>query len=183
MTFLRRAFPRLGTPRQAEVPARALELYYPLDYVSIVEHYAHAEGLPSPLVMAMIRQESGFDTHARSWAGAHGLMQLMPRTARGLAHRLGIRYSLRKLSDPRVNIRLGTSYFAHLMRMFDDNVELALAGYDRGPYHIKRIWRRSAPDTGLDRFVEGLDADEARSYVKRILLFADSYHRLYPQLH
>ncbi len=182
MTFLRRAFPELGTPQQDDLPLRALELYYPLDYVSIVERYAHAEGLPATLVMAMIRQESGFDPHARSWAGAHGLMQLMPRTARGLARRLGIRYSLGRLSDPRINIRLGTSYFAHLMRMFDDHVELALAGYNRGPYHILKLWRRSAPETGLDRFVEGLDADEARSYVKRILLFADSYRRLYPQL-
>lgn len=182
MTFLSRAFPALGTPRQDELPARALELYYPLEYVSIVKRYAREEGLSSPLVMAMIRQESGFDPHARSWAGAHGLMQLMPRTARGLARSLGMRYSLGRLSDPRINIRLGTSYLAHLMRMFNDHVELALAGYNRGPYHIKRLWHRAPPNTGLDRFVEGLDADEARSYVKRILLFADSYSRLYPQL-
>jgi soluble lytic murein transglycosylase-like protein len=64
--------------------------------------------------------------------------------------------------------------------MFDGNVELALAGYNGGPYRIKRLWRENA-DGELDRFLEGLDIEESKVYVKRILVLSDSYRQLYPE--
>ena len=63
--------------------------------------------------------------------------------------------------------------------MFGGNVELALAGYNGGPYRIKRLWRE-AGSGDLDRFVEGLSIEESKIYVKRILVLSDSYSRLYP---
>ena len=85
----------------------------------------------------MIRQESAFDPQARSRAGARGLMQLMPATAREWAQRLGLPYSTARLHDPDYSIRLGTAYFANVLNLFDGTTELALAGYNGGPTRIR----------------------------------------------
>ncbi|MEM7482293.1 MAG: transglycosylase SLT domain-containing protein [Acidobacteriota bacterium] len=173
---IRQAFPALGSAEQAGVPERALELYYPVQYEDLIRRHARDQGLPLHLVLGMIRQESAFDLQAQSWAGARGLMQLMPATGREVAGRLGLRWSRSRLADPAFNVQLGTAYFREVLAMFDGNVELALAGYNGGPYRIKRLWRQS-PDGELDVFVEGLKIEESRNYVKRILLLSDSYRR------
>lgn len=181
MDQLRKAFPALGTPLQAAVPAAALELYYPLHYRDSVERWAEARKLPVPLVLGVIRQESAFDLAATSSAGARGLMQLMPGTARDTANKLGLGFASDKLYDPDYSLRLGTAYFAHVLEIFDGNVELALAGYNSGPYRLKRQWNESRQHE-LDAFIEDLQFEESKTYVRRILLLSDSYARLYPEL-
>ena len=176
---LSRAFPQLGRLEQASAPEAAVRLYYPTDYESIVRRFAGAGGIPAPLLFAMIRQESAFDPEAVSRSGARGLMQLMPATGRELAGRLRLHYSSQRLSDPEFNIQLGSTYFRQLLEMFDGNVELALAGYNAGPYRIKRMWRSEGSAAELDLFLEGLGLSETTRYVKRILLFNDTYQRLY----
>ena len=136
------------------------------------------ERIPVPLLFAMIRQESAFDPTAVSRSGARGLMQLMPSTGRELAQRLRLSFTDGRLSDPEFNVRLGSSYFRQLLEMFDGNEELALAGYNGGPYRIRRLWRSEGSAAELDRFVEGLKMPETRRYVKRIVLFRDTYARL-----
>jgi soluble lytic murein transglycosylase-like protein len=175
-------FPALGGPHQASIPLEARRMYYPLDFQELVSRHAETHDLPPTLVLAMIRQESAFDPSARSWAGARGLMQLMPATGRELARRIGVKYSTDRLSDPDFSIRLGTTYFSQVLEMFEGNEVLALAGYNGGPYRIKRLWRKSGSNAELDYFVEGLSLPETRSYVKRILLFSDSYRQLYDGL-
>jgi soluble lytic murein transglycosylase len=177
---IRDAFPALGTPHQARLPEEALRLYYPLEYQETIRSWAARNSLPTNLVFGIVRQESAFDTQAQSWAGARGLMQLMPGTARELAGRFGLPYSHEKLSDPEFNIRLGTTYFSQVLDMFDGNQELALAGYNGGPYRIKRWWREWG-SSDIDRFLESLSLEESRTYVKRIVLISDSYRQLYPQ--
>lgn len=177
---LRRAFPALGTTAQARVPRAALELYYPLLHTEAVDVWATRHRLPNSLVFGVIRQESAFDAAATSWAGARGLMQIMPATARELAQRQGLRYWQDRLYEPEFSLRLGTSYLRQMLDMFDGSVELALAGYNGGPYRIKRLWRE-AESSQLDAFIEGLHIEEPRTYVKRILLWIDSYERLYPE--
>ena len=174
-----RAFPTLGRIGQTDVPERALRLYYPLAYDELIRGYASERRLPVDLVFAMIRQESAFDAGAHSWAGARGLMQVMPATGRELARRLRVPYSSARLKDPDVSVQLGTEYFRQVLEMFDGNVELALAGYNGGPYRIKRLWREAPPGQEIDAFIEGLGIEETKTYVKRILLFSDSYNRLY----
>ena len=181
MDQLRQAFPALGTPLQAAVPAAALELYYPLHYRDAVERWAAARDLPVPLVLGLIRQESAFDLTATSSAGARGLMQLMPGTARDEAKKLGVGFATDKLYDPDYSLQLGTSYFAHVLALFDGNVELALAGYNSGPYRLKRQWKE-ARHREVDAFIEDLQLEEPKTYVRRILLLSDSYARLYPEL-
>jgi len=177
---IRDAFPALGTPHQAHLPEEARHLYYPLDYQETIRTWALRNGLPVHLVLGIVRQESAFDPQAQSWAGARGLMQLMPATARELAGRYGLPYAHDKLDDPEFNIRLGTTYFSHVLEMFGGNQELALAGYNGGPYRIKRLWKEWG-SSDIDRFLESLSLEESRIYVKRITLISDSYRQLYPQ--
>ncbi|HEX6898412.1 MAG TPA: transglycosylase SLT domain-containing protein [Thermoanaerobaculia bacterium] len=176
---IRDAFPSLGGPFQASVPDEARRLYYPVEHQDTIRTWAAQNRLPNHLVMGIIRQESAFDTNAQSWAGARGLMQLMPATARELAVKNGLVYSHDKLSDPAFNVRLGTTYFRQVFNMFDENLELSLAGYNGGPYRIKRLWNESG-NGELDRFLEGLGIEESKTYVKRILVLSDSYRQLYP---
>ena len=96
-----------------------------------------------------------------------------------MAQRLGLSYSPDKLTEPDFNLQVGTTYFRQVMGMFDGNLELALAGYNGGPYRIKRLWNENRGGD-LDRFLEGLGIEESKTYVKRILLLSDSYRQLYP---
>ncbi|RPH53530.1 hypothetical protein EHM82_08280, partial [bacterium] len=180
MIVIRDAFPALGGPFQATLPMEARRIYYPLDYQDPIRTWASTNRLPVHLVYGIIRQESAFDPNAQSWAGARGLMQLMPATARELATKAGLPYSHERLSDPYYNVRLGTTYFRQVYSMFDENLELSLAGYNGGPYRIKRLWNEAGARE-LDRFLEGLGIEESKTYVKRILVLSDSYRQLYPQ--
>ena len=173
-----RAFPQLGTLQQASAPREAQRLYYPTAFEPIVHRFADSQKIPAPLLFAMIRQESAFDPAAVSRSGARGLMQLMPSTGRELAQRLRLSYSSGRLSDPEFNIHLGTSYFRQLLEMFGGSEELALAGYNGGPFRIKRLWRDAGAAAELDLFLEGLSLAETTRYVKRIVLFRDTYDRL-----
>jgi len=177
---IRDAFPALGGPFQATLPEEARRLYYPIDYQEPIRTWAAMNRLPPYLVFGIIRQESAFDAAAQSWSGARGLMQLMPSTARELALKNGLFYSHDMLIDPAFNVRLGTTYFRQVFSMFDENLELALAGYNGGPYRIKRLWQESGGNE-VDRFLEGLGMEEPKTYVKRILVLSDSYRQLYPQ--
>jgi soluble lytic murein transglycosylase-like protein len=176
---IREAFPALGGPFQAGVPEEALHLYYPLEYQEPIRTWSRAHHVPPYLVDGIIRQESAFDANAKSAAGARGLMQLMPATARELARSLGLSFSQDRMDEPAFNVQVGTLYLRQVLSMFDNNLELALAGYNGGPFRIKRLWHQSgSPD--LDRFLEGLTIEQSKVYVKRILVLSDSYRQLYP---
>jgi soluble lytic murein transglycosylase-like protein/thioredoxin-like negative regulator of GroEL len=181
IALLREAFPALGGPQQSTVPEEILRAYYPMDYQETIVAAARANGLPPSLVAGIIRQESAFDPRATSPVGARGLMQLMPPTAKEMASRLDARFPEDGLYDPEFSIELGSAYVKQLLRMFDGNVELALAGYNGGPNRILRLWNEAGPAPELDAFVENLGLEESRDYVKRILVLADSYRQLYPE--
>jgi soluble lytic murein transglycosylase-like protein len=179
---LRKAFPQLATAHQESVPRSALELYYPRPYSVEVARFAAERSLPASLVFGIVHQESGFDPAAKSRSGARGLMQLMPATGKEVARRLGMTYSTQRLFEPEYSLRLGTTYFRQMLGMFDNRVELALAGYNGGPGRIGRLWREQQTPGEVDRFLEGLSLVESRNYVKRILVLAESYRSLYSDL-
>ena len=129
-----------------------------------------------------MHQESGFDPAAKSRSGARGLMQIMPSTGKELARRLGMPFSTQRLFEPEYSLRLGTTYFRQMLGIFDNRVELALAGYNGGPGRIGRLWREQQSAGEVDRFLEGLTIVESRNYVKRILVLAESYRSLYSDL-
>ncbi len=182
LLLLREAFPALGGAYQASVPAEILLAYYPLEHGDAIREYARQAGVPASLVAGIIRQESAFDERATSPVGARGLMQVMPLTAQEVSRKVGIPYRPESLYDPEVSVQLGSFYFGELLRRFDGNVELALAGYNGGPNRMYRLWSESGPEPRMDDFLETLDIDESRNYVKRILILADSYRQLYPSL-
>ncbi|MEO8277048.1 MAG: lytic transglycosylase domain-containing protein [Thermoanaerobaculia bacterium] len=179
---LRTAFPRLATAHQETVPRVALDLFYPRAFAGDVTRLAGERSLPASLVFGIVHQESGFDPVAKSHAGARGLMQIMPATGRELAKRLGMTFSSQRLFEPEYSLRLGTTYFRQLMAMFDNRLELALAGYNGGPGRIQRLWREQPSNGEVDQFLEGLQPTESRNYVKRILVLAESYRSLYSDL-
>ena len=179
---LRKAFPQLATAHQETVPRAALELYYPRPFADQVARFAGEKALPTSLVFGIVHQESGFDPTAKSRSGARGLMQLMPSTGKELARRLGMPYSTQRLFEPEYSLRLGTTYFRQMLGIFDNRVELALAGYNGGPGRIGRLWREQQTAGEIDRFLEGLSIVESRNYVKRILVLAESYRSLYSDL-
>ena len=176
---LRGAFPALASPYQGATPGPVLAAYYPFLYGDEIEENARRTRLPPHLVAGIIRQESAFDVRAESWAGARGLMQLMPATAKEVAGKLGRVHRPSELFDPEYSILLGSTYFRYVLDRFDGNVELALAGYNGGPNRIRRLWREAGRNPELDWFVETLPIPESQDYVKRILVLADSYRQLY----
>jgi soluble lytic murein transglycosylase len=127
-----------------------------------------------PLVLAMIRQESAFYVKAKSHAGARGLLQLMPATAKKVASQIGISYSKRRLTtDPAYNLKLGRHYIEGLLGNFKGSYIMAIAGYNAGPSRVKRWVRRFGDprDSNVNAidWVEMIPFDETRNYVQRVL--------------
>lgn len=124
------------------------------------------------IIHAISRQESQFDSQAVSRAGARGLMQLMPGTARDTARRLGIDQENLSLFDPQVNVTLGASYFRRMLNNYGGSHVLAIAAYNAGPGNVNR-WIRNIgdPRTNMDvlDWIEAIPFSETRNYVQRVL--------------
>ncbi len=148
-----------------------LEMFYPLRRFEVIEK--HKQKVDPYLVAALIRQESGFNERARSPAGAMGLMQLMPGTARRME-----RVSKRELYDAKTNIRLGVRFFYHLLNRYDYNADLALAAYNAGPERVD-TWRKRYPVADTVLFVDLIPFKETRDYVALISRNYFWYSRLY----
>lgn len=133
-----------------------------------------AGGPDRAVVLALIRQESGFDREAVSPSGARGLMQLMPQTAVGVAAGLGVPLSLAALTeDTALNMRLGTAYLQTMLGTFTNALPLALAAYNAGPTRVRQ-WLAENGDpreAGRDMvdWIELIPFGETRNYVQRVL--------------
>jgi soluble lytic murein transglycosylase len=179
--LVKSAFPEMGTARESSVPEQWRRLYYPIDPDGAVESSAREFGLDRSLWLALVRQESAFNSRARSRAGAVGMTQLMPGTARRLSRKvLRKKFQNAFLYDPAVNVRLGASYLRSLLDEFDNDKLMAVASYNAGPGRI-RGFLRDNPDLAADTRLESLPFPETRDYVRRVFLFAESYRELYPE--
>jgi soluble lytic murein transglycosylase len=140
-----------------------LSLFFPLTKENRHLLYTYTgQGIDPYLVAALIRQESGFISSARSPAGALGLMQLMPATAGRME-----RVSRRDLLDGRTNVRLGVRYFRQLVERFSGKVDLALAAYNAGPERVED-WKRRYQVEDPVLFVDLIPFKETREYVSLI---------------
>src|SRR5262249_48646442 len=140
---------------------------------------AASQAAVDPLVVAaVVREESSFYPQARSRVGARGLMQLMPDTARPMAHarRLAWRDG-DALDDPAVSLELGAGFLATLLREFGD-ARLAAAAYNAGPTRGREWWAGRRSDD-LDGWVEQIPFNQTRAFVKRVMFSWDEYRRLY----
>jgi soluble lytic murein transglycosylase len=130
--------------------------------------------LETPLVLAVIRQESAFHLEAVSRAGARGLMRLLPSTAHQVARAANLSYSKHKLTaDPVYNLKLGQAYLRDLLAEFEGSYVLALAAYNAGPKRAREWLKeigdpRSSADDAID-WVEMIPYEETRNYVQRVL--------------
>lgn len=134
-------------------------------------------------IHAITRQESQFDRQAISHAGARGMMQLMPGTAREVAGKLGLSYDAGSLtSDTNYNLTLGSTYFQQMLRYFGGSYPLAVAAYNAGPGNVNK-WLRANGDPrggGIDMvdWIEAIPIFETRNYVQRVLENAVVYDTL-----
>ena len=150
----------------------------------------HSANVPSgrawSLVHGITRQESSFDKAAVSHAGARGMMQLMPGTAREQAGKMGLGYDYGGLtSNPSYNVMLGSAYFQRLVRMWDGNYPLAVASYNAGAGNVRK-WVNSYGDprgnVDIVSWIEKIPFEETRGYVQRVLENSVVYDRLNPTL-
>ena len=167
----RLARPDIGVwiSRQASADKVTLVKYgYPIPF------YDYPDVPEKAFILAVARQESNFDPTARSGAGARGLMQLMPATARTVARAARVRYVRDKLTkDPAYNLKIGSTYLNALFDAFDGSYVLAIAAYNAGPSRTRQ-WIRQFGDP-RDRDIDAIDwiekipFSETRNYVQRVM--------------
>lgn len=141
------------------------------------------------LVHSIIRQESVFDARAKSGAGAMGLMQLMPATARKIAQQNKLRFSSSKLLDPDYNVTIGSRYLASLVDNYNGSYVLAIAAYNAGPGNVSK-WIRDLGDpregNDVDKtvdWIESIPFKETRNYVHRVMEALQVYrHSIHPEM-
>jgi soluble lytic murein transglycosylase-like protein len=126
-------------------------------YESTINYYAGRYRLPKSLLHAVITAESAYDPNAISRAGAVGLMQLMPETAK--------RYGVNNRRNPSANVNGGTRYLSDLLKMFNNNIVLALAAYNAGEGAVKRHGNKVPP------------YNETRNYVKKVIAYYKEYKK------
>lgn len=144
-------------------------LNYPLRYLTpyrdLVVHYGQQHQVDPAWVYGLIRQESRFMIGAKSSAGAQGLMQVMPATAREIARKIGMNSN--ELYTIEGNVRMGTWYMADSRRRLQNNEVLATAGYNAGPARARR-WQADSVLEGAI-YAETIPFNETRDYVKRVM--------------
>lgn len=179
ITAMRRAYPQFMADGGQALPTEILKVIFPLQYWDVIRQNAAARNLDPYLVAALVAQESTFQADVRSAANAWGLMQIVPATGRRYAATLGIRrFATASLTEPEINVRIGTAYFSDLMAQFGD-VASALAAYNAGENRVVR-WRAERPGIDRDEFIDDIPFPETQNYVKRIIGTAEDYRALYP---
>jgi len=153
---------------ERETDRELLPYAFPLGFAEIIEESAGSQHVDKYLVAAVIREESRFDPEIVSWAGAIGLMQLMPATAYRLNKdiKLGLK-DRSEIHDVQKNIMLGTYYLSVLMREFQQ-IPLALAAYNAGEKALQK-WLDQFSRNDLIEFIENIPYRETRFYIKKVL--------------
>ncbi|MEW6512666.1 MAG: transglycosylase SLT domain-containing protein [Pseudomonadota bacterium] len=147
---------------------------YPTPFFTQVEPRVQEVGLDPAWVYGLMRQESRFIMNAKSSAGAKGLMQLMPATAKWVAKKIGMAdYHPGKVTDMDVNVTLGTNYMRMVMDSLDNHPVLASAAYNAGPGRARK-WRAESTLEGAI-YAETIPFNETRDYVKKVMANAIHY--------
>lgn len=161
-----------------------VEALIPLAFPQMPVPYGHDYNWT--LIHAITRQESQYAQNAVSHAGARGLMQLMPATAREESGKQGLSYNYSGLTtDPLYNVQLGSGYISRMMTYFGGSYPLAVAAYNAGPGNVNKWLRANGdPRTGevdILRWIEEIPIYETKNYVQRVLENAVMYDTLYPK--
>ena len=161
------------------IPVELYRILYPLYYTDLLQKHTTKYEIDPLFVAAMIREESRFNADIVSYAGAIGLMQIMPANGPEFSRRLKIsRFNTKMLYDPDINIQMGTWYMKSLMDQFDNNHALVAGAYNGGPGRMRR-WIKAKQIPDLDEFIEDIGIDQTRRHIKKVI---DSYI-IYQQLY
>lgn len=153
-------------------------LRYPAPFRALIDAQAKELALDHGWIYGLLRQESRFVTNAKSSVGAKGLMQLMPKTARWVAKKIGLKnYQAAKVAETDTNVTLGTHYLSMVLSSLDNQPVLAAAAYNAGPGRARR-WRADQPLEGAI-YVETIPFNETRDYVKKVMSNAIYYSALF----
>lgn len=170
-----RMFGRYCRDTRAEMNQDDVKLLYPDAYDHFIGPLTEEYKLSSYLFYALVREESLFDANISSSAGAVGLSQLMPSTAKDVAGRIGVELS--ELTDPYLNLRLGSWYLMHLMGR-TENISQALFAYNGGITRVRR-WVRDAGGVGGDLILELIPYQETSHYGRKVLVSSVLYGYFY----
>lgn len=152
-----------------------LSLRFPLAYREIIETFANRYQVEEPLIYAMIRQESTFFDDIVSSAGANGLMQIMPITAKVVAKIANIPYTnTKELFLSKVNINIGVAYLKQLSHQYHAHPVLMVAAYNAGPRQVN-YWLKNHKPREIDIWIETLPWQETRNYIKNVISFYAIY--------
>jgi soluble lytic murein transglycosylase len=161
------------------LPREYWDALFPRPYWSDLKRFSVANGLDPYLVASLIRQESEFNPVAVSRANAVGLMQLLPRTGKLVAHQVAMkRYNPSQLYTAPVNLELGTRYFRGMVDKFGGSFEEALAAYNAGSDRVEE-WMGQGKYRDAAEFVESIPFTETREYVQAIMRNTSVYRQLY----
>lgn len=161
-----------------DAPAYLARMRYPSYYLDVVLDAAQRRNIDPLLIFALIRHESLFDTYATAAAGEKGLTQVIPSTAEYIAGQLGWpNYQHSDLFRPYAGIEFGSYYLEEQLRRFNDNVPVALSGYNAGPGRAANWLALSGGDPDL--FMMTVSIDSTRLYIQRIY----SHHTIYRALY
>lgn len=167
---------------QPEVKDRLLndhpDLLFPQAYLDIINKASAKSGVPAEFILSIIRQESAFDSEARSPADAFGLMQLLPNIAKQLAKQNSLEYQeALDLFNPEINIPLGAFELKTLMKKYDNQFILAVSGYNANDSAI-RGWLKTRYRQDPVEFIEEVPYEETRTYIKLVMRNYVFYRRL-----
>jgi soluble lytic murein transglycosylase len=155
------------------------EIALPLRHEDIIRQQARDKDLDPALIAAVIYAESHFRDGQTSAAGAQGLMQITPATARMIARKSGgVAFTVRDLGTPQVNIAYGAWYLRYLMGRYAGNEAFALAAYNGGEGNVDR-WIAAAEDRGEALTIDAIPFSETRTYVQRVQDAKREYRRSY----
>lgn len=152
---------------------------YPRKYSEYVEQYAKEFNVDSLLIFSIIKAESNFDEKAKSSSGAKGLMQLMEATATEIANKIDEPLiEEESLFNPEKNIMIGTKYYADLLKMYDDNMLLALTAYNAGIGNVND-WIEDGIIKKDGSDIENIPYKETNMYVRKIINNYKMYQSIY----
>lgn len=151
------------------------KLVYPLHYAPKINAYSSIWNLDPYLVISLIKEESYFNTNAKSIYGAVGLMQLMPSTANFIAKNYKLYYN--SLYNPEDNLKLGTAYLSYVIKDCD-NILYAIAGYNGGHNNMK-TWQKYTNNNDFDEVIENIPYSESKHYVRKVFSSYWNYKNIY----
>ena len=156
----------------------AIDLRFPVAHKEPIMQNADKNKIDPAWIYGVIRRESAFSEDIKSPVGAMGLMQLMPKTAKYIGNKIGIKkVSQKDLIKPENNIELGSAYLSYLLNKFNGNRVMATAAYNAGPHRVDQ-WSPEKGSIAADQWIDAIPFTETRNYVKAVLEYTTIFKSL-----